>query len=315
MKFKFFVLFMFAAGAAVAYAYEPLVILKKDSVTVTKDKIYLGDVADFSGVESDDADDLSTIYIKRAALPGYSVTVTKENVENQVKREFRYMKFSGPEKVTVYTGKTDISGGSLVETAEKYITDNMPWNRDDVVITAKTGRDSTSVIKGNVLLKVKEDNKIDFKGNVLVPVEIIVDGRFYKLEPVSLLVKVNAECLVASEDIRARQPLDGRARVEKKDVTYFPGNVLTDISKISGMLAKRSIMKGSVLSADMFESAPLFRRGGMVSVVARIRGVSVETTGTAFSEGREGETVKVKLINGKMLEGKVSPDGKVIIER
>lgn len=296
-------------------AYEPVVILKKNSVEISRDKIYLGDIADTSGMDEGMAEDLATLYIKRAARPGFSVKVTRENVVNQVLKEFRAVKVTGSDFVQVITAKTEVTAEELAETARKYILENMPWKSEDVEITPGKSRGNTSVISGTVLLKVKEDNKLDFKGNQIVPVEITVDGKFYKLEPVMMFVRAKADCLVAAEDIKAREPLGNRVAVEKKDVTYYPGGVMTDISNAAGKISKRAIMKGTLLTQEMFESAPLFRRGSTVNVVVKIRGVSVETTAAAMADGREGARVKVKLENGKLLEGAVSAQGKVIIEK
>lgn len=315
MKLRLFAFIFLVFAAACEAAYEPAVILKKNTVEISKDRIYLGDVADFSGVDASAAEDLSTTYIKRAALPGYSVKVTRINVENQVRKEFRAIKIAGPESVEVYTAKAVVSRERLLETARDYILLNMPWQKEDVEIIPAKNRGDIEVIKGTVLLKVREDNKLDFKGSLIVPVEVIVDGKFYKIEPVSLLVKVKANCLVAAENIRVREPLEGKAAVEKRDVTYFPGDLMTDLSKTAGKSAKRAIMKGTILAPGMFESAPFFRRGGLVSVVVKIRNITVETAGTALGDGREGSRVKVKLETGKLVEGVVSGDGKVIIEK
>jgi flagella basal body P-ring formation protein FlgA len=315
MRLRFLVLLLLAVSAGLSAAYEPAVILKKNTVEISKDRIYLGDVADISGVDANAAEDLSTIYIKRAALPGYSIKVTRANVENQVKKEFRAIKVTGPEYVEVFTEKAEVPGADMVETAEKYVLDNMPWKKEDVEITPPGKKRNAGIIGGTVLLKVKQDNKISFRGNIMVPVEIYVDGRFNKLETVMLLVKVKAACLIASDDIKAREPLAGRVITDKKDITFIPGNVMTDISMAANKIAKRSIIKGTVLCADMFESAPLFRRGSTVNVAVKIRNISVETTGTALGDGREGGPAKVKLESGKTLEGTVSTEGKVIIEK
>jgi flagella basal body P-ring formation protein FlgA len=95
----------------------------------------------------------------------------------------------------------------------------------------------------------------------------------------------------------------------------MPGSVMTDVSMAANKLAKHAIMKGTVLSTDMFESAPMFRRGSTVNVVVKIRNISVETIGTALADGREGAAAKVKLESGRTLEGTVSSEGKVIIEK
>jgi flagella basal body P-ring formation protein FlgA len=305
-------LLFYAAGAA---AYDPAVILKKNRVQVSRDKICLGDIADFSGINSADADGLASLYIKRAALPGYSVTVTRETVENQVRKEFRYIKVTGPESVTVYTEKGTVAGDALIDIAKKYILENMPWKKEDVAIETKGGRGSIDIMNGEVLLRVKEEGKTEFRGNVVVPVEITVDGKFYKIEPVPLFVRVNTGCLVSSDDIRIREPLSGRYRIEKKDITFLPRGILTDEAQAANKAAKRPIAKGTILLDSMFEKEPLFRRGAPVNVAVRIKGISVETTGTALDEGREGDTARVKLLNGKMVQGRVSGDGKVIIQK
>ena len=305
-------LLLFAAGAA---AYDPAVILKKNRVQISRDKIYLGDIADFSGIASSDADDLASLYIKRAALPGYSVTVTRETVENQVKKEFKYINVTGPDSVMVYTEKGAVDWDSLIATAKKYVLENMPWKKEDVTVESRGSRGNVDVISGEVLLSVKEEGKTEFKGNVVVPVEITVDGKFYKIVSVPLFVRVNTGCLVASDDIRIREPLAGRYRIEKKDITFLPRGILTDDAQAANSNAKLPITKGTILLDSMFEKEPLFRRGAPVNVAVRIKGISVETSGTSLDEGREGGTVRVKLTNGKLVQGQVSGDGKVIIQK
>jgi flagella basal body P-ring formation protein FlgA len=311
LSLAFFLLFFTVCAAA----NEPEVILKSSRVSVSKDKIYLGDIADFQGLSDDAANRLSTLYIRSAALPGFSVKVTKENVTNQVKKEFRYIRISGPASVEVYTEKSAVSRDSIVDTAKKYVLDNMPWKKEDVEIEARGSHKDIDVVGGEVLLNVRDEKEQEWKGNMVVPVEITVGGKFYKTEPVSLLVKVVTDCLIASEDIRPREPLDNRVVMERRDLTYMPGRILTSPQQAAYKISKRGIAKGTILLADMFESAPVFRRGSIVSVVVKIHGISVETTGTSFDEGRDGGLAKVKLITGKTVEGKVSPDGKVIIEK
>lgn len=65
----------------------------------------------------------------------------------------------------------------------------------------------------------------------------------------------------------------------------------------------------------MFETQPLFKRGANVGLIVQVNNVIVETEGIALADGREGDSVKVKLNNGKVLEGKVNYQGKVIIEK
>jgi hypothetical protein len=78
----------------------------------------------------------------------------------------------------------------------------MPWKKEDVTVVIKGARGDTNVIEGNVLLKVKEDRRNRFKGNVIIPVEIYTDGKFNKIVPVSMTINVVTTCIVASRDIK-----------------------------------------------------------------------------------------------------------------
>ena len=72
-----------------------------------------------------------------------------------------------------------------------------------------------------------------------------------------------------------------------------------------------------MLLRSMFEITPLFKRGDKVSVVVKIKSVSIEASGIAMADGRQGERVDVKLIGKKSVtvQGKVAPSGAVIIEK
>jgi flagella basal body P-ring formation protein FlgA len=65
----------------------------------------------------------------------------------------------------------------------------------------------------------------------------------------------------------------------------------------------------------MFQSPPLFKRNSNVDVVVKINSVIVQSEGTALSDGRQGDTVTVRLKSGKSVTGSVDGSGKVIIEK
>ncbi len=313
MKFKFYIVF-FVLLCVIVFADTSKVILKNATVYVSKDKIYLGDIADFYNIKEDLLTELSTVYIKRSALPGYSVVITKENVKNQLNKRYKNIDIDGPSSVKVVTEKTSVEITDIKKTVENYILENMPWKREEVEIIIKDIKDKISTIDGNVLLKVKGEKIRGFKGNEIIPVEIIVDGKFYRIIPISVLIKVTTNCLVAGQNIKVKEPIIDKVLLQKRDITYLPDDVLTDIERVKNKVTRQAIANGSIILNSMLDSMPVFKRGDTVTVMVKRGGITVETTGVSMEEGKEGSIVKVKLITGKIIEGRVNFDGKVMIQ-
>ncbi len=315
---KFFSIVFLIFLAFCAFAEGPVVSLKEATVTVATDKIYLVDIADFFGFDEAMLAKAKGLYIKRAAMPGYTIIVTKEYVYNKMVKGFRGVSVEGPNQVEVLTGKKEIPSEAILKTALEYINSNMTWPKENVEITNGQLPPDLKLTDGTVTLRVREDNTIKYKGNVIVPVEVFVNGKSEKIQPVSLFMKVQADCLISTADFDRGMVISETAvKVEKKDITYMPEDIVTSASELGNMVTKRGVGKGTVLLRSMFEITPLFKRGDKVSVVVKIKSVSIEASGIAMADGRQGERVDVKLIGKKSVtvQGKVAPSGAVIIEK
>ncbi|MDA8455937.1 flagellar basal body P-ring formation protein FlgA [Acidovorax sp. GBBC 3334] len=78
-----------------------------------------------------------------------------------------------------------------------------------------------------------------------------------------------------------------------------------------GQVASRNLMAGQALRQHMVKAPTLFRAGAPVRVVAQGRGYSVTSAGQAVTAGAIGETVRVRMENGRVVAGIVSNDGTV----
>ncbi len=294
----------------------PEIVLNKEDVYITSEKIHLKDIADIYNAEEKDKNLLGSIYIKNSAAPGKKVTVKKETVLNLVRKYYGDILVAGPDSVNVITRGGRVEPADINETAKKYVLENMPWHPGDAEIEIRQRARNINVADGEITLKVRDDGRLDFKGNVLVPVEVYVNGEFKRLEPVSLFVKVTTDTYVAVRQIKRREIFSPDAvTAVRKDITNLPDDVITDISVVTGKETKRSIMPGTVLLRSMFDEVPLFRRGSNVKVIVKVRALSIETSGIAQDDGKEGMKIKVKLDSGKFVEGTVNSDGTVIIKK
>lgn len=80
-----------------------------------------------------------------------------------------------------------------------------------------------------------------------------------------------------------------------------------------GQTATRPLMAGQALRQSMVKAPSLFKAGAQVRVSAQGPGYAVTSAGQALSAGSVGQTVRVRMDNGRIVSGIVSEDGTVTI--
>lgn len=78
-----------------------------------------------------------------------------------------------------------------------------------------------------------------------------------------------------------------------------------------GQVAARQLVAGQPLRQNMVRPPQLFKAGAQVKVVANGPGYAVSSSGLALMAGAAGQIVRIKMDNGKIVNGTVSENGTV----
>jgi flagella basal body P-ring formation protein FlgA len=89
--------------------------------------------------------------------------------------------------------------------------------------------------------------------------------------------------------------------------------VLADPALWAGQVAARPLQAGQALRQAMVRAPKLFEAGAQVRVSAQGAGYAVSAGGQALSAGSSGQTVRVRMDNGKVISGVVSEDGTIAV--
>lgn len=88
----------------------------------------------------------------------------------------------------------------------------------------------------------------------------------------------------------------------------------SDITKVSGMRAKRTIRKGTILKSSLLQPPRLISRGDEVVIVAKNSQIAIRMKGKALSEGVLGEQIDVENLSSKrIIRAQVIEKGKVSV--
>lgn len=78
-----------------------------------------------------------------------------------------------------------------------------------------------------------------------------------------------------------------------------------------GQVASRQLVAGQALRQNMVRAPQLFRAGAQVKVMAQGPGYAVTSAGQAMSAGGAGDSVRIRMSNGRIVGGIVGADGTV----
>ena len=140
-------------------------------------------------------------------------------------------------------------------------------------------------------------------GRLLVELRCAGDAHWNLYIPVrvvgSAAVVVAAHALIAGNVLT---PAD--LRVERHDLTELPPGYLDDPAIAVGLTAARGISTGAILTNQILVGTKAVQRGQMVTLIARVDGMSVRMAGRALTDGFVNQRVKVQnLSSGKTVEG------------
>lgn len=91
-----------------------------------------------------------------------------------------------------------------------------------------------------------------------------------------------------------------------------PAAVVAEPALWVGQVASRNLTAGQALRQSMVRAAHLFKSGAQVRVLAQGPGYAVSASGQAMGAGAVGQTVRVRMANGKIVSGTVNEDGAVM---
>ena len=129
-------------------------------------------------------------------------------------------------------------------------------------------------------------------------------------------VWISRTTVVAVEDLQAGKPIGaGQIRMAAADLAPFVEMAPASIEMFSGMILRRPIRAGKLVSAADIEAPAEVTRGDMVGVEAHVGAASLKFEVRAEASGRIGDLVPVRNVgSGKTFRARVVRKGWVAVE-
>lgn len=139
-----------------------------------------------------------------------------------------------------------------------------------------------------------------------------VDGRARWNVSLPVKVRVFARAVVATDPLPAGAVLvQEQLAMAEIDIAAEAGAVFTDATALSGRTLARPLAAGEAVRNTGLKLRQVFAAGDTVTVLASGPGYSVAGEGQALAAGLEGQNVKVRFENGRVVTGRAIGERRV----
>ena len=128
-------------------------------------------------------------------------------------------------------------------------------------------------------------------------------------------VQANIPIWVMSSTVERGAPIHRSAHVEMRDAARLPVDVLTGDASLLGRISARRLRNGAPLTASALTTPILVRRGDQVKVIVSVGSVQIAAAGTAMRDGRIGQSVPVRVRQGRIVQAAVAGPRRLEVQR
>lgn len=184
--------------------------------------------------------------------------------------------------------------------------------------TGMRGERSVTVSRIDNRIKLERCDKMEaylpgnnrLTGNVSIGVRCQGPASWSLFVPVQ--IKVVDEVLVAAQSVSAGQALQAAdLKLERRDVTAIPGNVLNSPEQAIGRNTSAPLAAGTVIRMEQLRAPNIIVQGQQVKLVAQGSSFKVTSEGLAMGNATLGQVVAVKTRSGQVIKGIARSQGVV----
>lgn len=274
--------------------------------------ITLGQLAEISGDDAFWVDSLRQLKLGSTPTPGNSIVLTKDLLRMRLAAtgsNFNGIVWNIPDSIKVTTSSQSVSEQALIDKAIVAIENQagLKVSKGDLSITPIGSVQDVLTPNGSIMLSSNVTYGIHYNRPTAVQVVVTVNGQVFARKNLTFDVKLYQNIAVATSPMSPGEILTtDKLRYERMDIGSLALGYFTDINKVQGLMVKRSLSPGMVVTELMVNKPMLMKRGNIVNIIARIGSMEVTTSGLAMQDGIEGQLIRVQNINStKIISAKI----------
>src|SRR3990172_2684517 len=198
---------------------------------------------------------------------------------------------------------------------KEYVIQNTPWTEEQIKIKNVNVSNKITLPEGwSYHIAVAPASSMIGRSSFLLDITGIDNS--VQSSWVTAEIEVWVEVVLASKPLKERQMVGADdIYIGRKDLSRLPAGYINDISQVSAKRVKRFVGANSILTENILEEPPLFKRGERVFIIAESESLKVTAMGVAGEDGYRGRPVRITNMQSKKeVMGEVDGDGTVYVK-
>lgn len=278
-------------------AAPPLVIKTFKSVNIYEKVILLGKISQISGEDKKMIQILKQIKLGRAPLPGKSRFLDGDYIKIKLRQagiDLTQIDLQAEKNIQVVRSFQEISKQQIRNVIHKYLTRNMPWDKNQARIKRIKVDRSIKVPRGRISTIISIPPQNDFLGNLPVSVDLSVNQIKIKRVWATAYIEVLTDVVLAKKPLGRNQIISKKdVVIEKMDLANLPADIITQIADVIGKRVKKKLKPGTVLRKDFVTLPAIVKKGDLVLIIAQSKDLMITTQGIIKEKGRVGDRIRV----------------------
>lgn len=293
-------LILLASGSAAALT-APARIAVRPEVSVKQREVFLANICDPATLSGEWQAILGGLNIGDAPPPGSEKFVDPAQLRAYLVRvlesqgvEPAKVALEIPEKIVVRRESAQISQEQVEDIFKKYIFENSPWSRDDIVIQRVHYSGVPLLPVGNMTYEIIPGGRERFMGTVTASIQFYVDGEKARTLGVTGRVEVFANVYHASRPIRRDETITpADLELKRTNVTDSADRFAMRLDEVENRRAVRDIGVRQPIELKDIDKPLVVKRGDPVVIVYDQPGIQITAKGRAGADGGIGDTLAV----------------------
>jgi len=284
----------------------PLEVTLKPSALVRGTDIRIGDLVTFDR-PGPLADQLGSMVFGNPPTFGFVRRITAAEIRNSLSAhrvDVSELKFAGATSVSVTSTFREVRVDELRDVADAVLTaalEHTPGEEIEFDLDVRNGPIRVPPGRRSLEFEARVRDKSINQTSATVDVTFLVDGvpdqkvaLRYRLRRFQYVVK-------AAHSIRAGEILGpGNLSVVRETVSATRGYWANDIGQVQGLVARRDLQRGAMVSIHDGRQPAVIRKGQAVDVISRRGRVQIRTRAIALSDAAITEPVQLRHVDGKV---------------
>ena len=285
------------------------------NASVTAAKIVLADIAVIKPTGSA-ADAIGQLPVAAAPAPGKTKQLSTVSVITSLRNrpEVADVDWQGSQSIVVERKGNQISQEQMQQIVTDYLLENSAKLQAQVEFTAVRSLQQLVLPAGQLSWKVTPSNP-NIIGSSSFSIFFTVDGKPAGNCVVRGRLNTFSDILTAVKTLHKGDVIkEEHLALQRQNLAGFE-DPFQDQELIIGMQVARTVNAGKPLTQKDIVSPPIIKDGEMIKIFARKGTLLLSTSGIAQSDGRLGETIKVKNISSnKLIHCRVDGPGIVSVD-